>query len=246
MKEKSFMKGDNANSNNNAPHNAEGHRERLMKEFEANSALLEDYRLLELLLFYAIPRIDTRGIAVQLLERFGSIDGVLAAEPEMLQQIKGVGAHTAKFIKFVATETDLRNCRSKGDSPRYINEIDIYEMFKERLSDYKEPMVCFAAFNGEQRLTAVEEFPAPDSSSFCVPIQQITEFTTRTRAVYFAYAHNRISGLPKEMNRNNMSTIYRIMTETLKVRDQLALLNIGYKCHYYIIDDLNETTPKWW
>ena len=59
-----------------------GHRERLRQRFtEAAPEALADYELLELLLFFSVYRRDTKPIAKALLERFGSLGGVLAAEP---------------------------------------------------------------------------------------------------------------------------------------------------------------------
>jgi len=64
-----------------------GHRQRLRERFLAGAAsALPDYELLELLLFFSIPRRDVKPLAKQLLERFGSLGGVLAASPELLAE----------------------------------------------------------------------------------------------------------------------------------------------------------------
>jgi DNA repair protein RadC len=64
-----------------------GHRQRLRERFLAGAAgALPDYELLELLLFFSIPRRDVKPLAKQLLERFGSLGGVLAAAPELLAE----------------------------------------------------------------------------------------------------------------------------------------------------------------
>ena len=53
---------------------AEGHRERLRARYRlSGEAVLQDYELLELLLTYAIPGRDTKGLAKKLLERFGTL-----------------------------------------------------------------------------------------------------------------------------------------------------------------------------
>lgn len=84
-----------------APHYA-GHRERLRHRFEtAGAGSLADYELLELLLFRSIPRADTKPIAKALLARFGSFAEVLAAPPDRLVEVKGVGAKIASELKVV-------------------------------------------------------------------------------------------------------------------------------------------------
>lgn len=69
-----------------------GHRDRLRKRllntgFEA----LADYELLELVLFMALPRRDTKPIAKALLERFGSFARVISTDPRGLDEVKGMG-----------------------------------------------------------------------------------------------------------------------------------------------------------
>ncbi len=59
-----------------------GHRERLRQRFlEARPESLADYELLELLLFFSVYRRDTKPLAKEMLARFGSLGGVLAADP---------------------------------------------------------------------------------------------------------------------------------------------------------------------
>ena len=58
----------------------DGHRDRLKESFDANEGTtLNDINFLELLLFYSIPRRDTNELAHALLDRFGSLRGVLKA-----------------------------------------------------------------------------------------------------------------------------------------------------------------------
>jgi DNA repair protein RadC len=79
-----------------------GHRQRLRERFlSGGSDALADYELLELLLSQALPRIDTKPLAKALIKRFGSFAGVMAASPERLQEIKGIGAAAAVMIKTV-------------------------------------------------------------------------------------------------------------------------------------------------
>ena len=62
-----------------------GHRRRVRERvMRAGAELLEDYELLELLLFYSIERIDTKPLAKKLLDRFGTLGDVFAAEPAQL------------------------------------------------------------------------------------------------------------------------------------------------------------------
>ena len=62
---------------------------------------MADYELLELLLTYVIPRIDTKPIAKSLLHRFGSLLDVLQQPYDRLIQVKGIGPKSAILLKVV-------------------------------------------------------------------------------------------------------------------------------------------------
>jgi len=84
-----------------APHFL-GHRERLKDRFtNGGPDAMPDYELLEMVLFRAIRRGDTKPIAKQLLARFGTFAEVLSAEPERLMEVKGVGEAVATELKIV-------------------------------------------------------------------------------------------------------------------------------------------------
>ena len=73
---------------------------------------LADYEMLEIVLFHAIPRQDTKPIAKALLKRFGSYAGVLHAEPGELGEVKGVGQSAVVALKAVA-EAAIRLAREE-------------------------------------------------------------------------------------------------------------------------------------
>ena len=78
----------------------DGHREKLRHRFaEGGGQQFTDCELLELLLFYAIPRRDTNDLAHRLLEQYGSLSGVLSAPAADLQQVEGIGESAAVLVK---------------------------------------------------------------------------------------------------------------------------------------------------
>ena len=77
-----------------------GHRERLRQRFLKGGAdALPDYELLELVLYSALPRRDTKPLAKALLARFGSFADVISARPERLMEIDGVGEGVVAGLK---------------------------------------------------------------------------------------------------------------------------------------------------
>lgn len=79
-----------------------GHRKRLRERFlKSGAESLADYELLELLLFTAMPRRDTKPVAKALLKRFGTVGEVVAAEPPALREVDGVGDAVVTALKSV-------------------------------------------------------------------------------------------------------------------------------------------------
>ena len=80
----------------------EGHRQRMRRQLKTSGMdSLSDVQVLEVLLYYAIPRADTNPIAHRLLERFGSLSGVLEAAPDELSNIEGMGDAAAQLIALI-------------------------------------------------------------------------------------------------------------------------------------------------
>jgi DNA repair protein RadC len=85
-----------------AGHDAEGHRQRLRARFLKGGAdAMPDYELLELTLFAAVPRRDTKPLAKALLAHFGSFAEVIAAPRSRLMEVTGVGEAVAGHLKIV-------------------------------------------------------------------------------------------------------------------------------------------------
>jgi DNA repair protein RadC len=85
-----------------APPHYHGHRERLRDRFrEAGSDALSDYELLELVLFRALPRRDVKPLAKSLILKFGSFAEVIAAPPQRLAEVAGLGEGAITEFKIV-------------------------------------------------------------------------------------------------------------------------------------------------
>jgi len=87
---------------NNAPDDKAGHRRRLRDRFQNGGAdAVPDYELLEMILFRAFPRIDTKPIAKRLLAKFGSFADVVSAPAERLKEVEGIGDRAVEELKLI-------------------------------------------------------------------------------------------------------------------------------------------------
>ena len=83
-------------------HDRKGHRNRLRERFSADyGASMPDYELLELLLFHAVPRKDTKPLAKRLIDRFGSLAALLATDASAIAEVTDSGPAVTVLLKAV-------------------------------------------------------------------------------------------------------------------------------------------------
>jgi DNA repair protein RadC len=98
-----FADGDGKAPPVDAAHDPSGHRARLRKRLvDGGIDALGDHEVIELLLMGAVPRRDMKPLARALIQRFGSLAGVLNADPQTLARHPGMGEATAAALRIVA------------------------------------------------------------------------------------------------------------------------------------------------
>ncbi len=76
-----------------------GHRKRVKANVYKNGfSQFEEHQLLELMLFYSIPREDTNELAHRIIDDMGSFDEIFKASIDRLKKIEGVGENTAIML----------------------------------------------------------------------------------------------------------------------------------------------------
>ena len=96
----------------------EEHRQRVKKRFiEEGLDSFEPHQILELILFYSIPRKDTNEIAHELIDRFGSLSKVFEADITELCKIKGIGENSAVLLSIIPSLARIYSKDKLGDKP---------------------------------------------------------------------------------------------------------------------------------
>jgi DNA repair protein RadC len=109
------------------------------------------HEALELLLYYALPRRDVNPLAHRLLDRFGSLAGVLDATPESLLAVDGVTESTVAFLQLLSQLIDREPRPMAGtDTPEELERY-VRSLFR---SDRRH--ICLLALDGEGRVQALE------------------------------------------------------------------------------------------
>ena len=177
-------------------HRHTGHRERMKAEFLARG--LEgwpDHRVLELLLFYTIPQGDVNDLAHELVERFGSLAGVLDASVEELKKVKGVGDHTAVFLRMLPAVLG----RYQGARTRLSAVINSPEEAYAWLEPYffgaRNEMVYVLCLDGKRQVLGVRKVAEGSIELAEVNTRRIAEEAIGLRAAQIYVAHNHVSNL---------------------------------------------------
>lgn len=177
-------------------HRHTGHRERMKAEFLARG--LEgwpDHRVLELLLFYTIPQGDVNDLAHELVERFGSLAGVMDASVEELKKVKGVGDHTAVFLRMLPAVLG----RYQGARTRLSAIINSPEEAYAWLEPYffgaRNEMVYVLCLDGKRQVLGVRKVAEGSIELAEVNTRRIAEEAIGLRAAQIYVAHNHVSNL---------------------------------------------------
>ncbi len=178
----------NSDKGNN-PH--AGHRKRV-KDSVVNNGFshLQDHQLLELLLFYSIPREDTNALAHALLEEFGSLGELFKATPEQLKRVSGVGESTAILISSIG-EASYRTSIVKQDKRViYKTPEDYKNLAVSYLQNESVEKVFLFCFDSKGKLKKCVELSQGDEASSFVDVKKAVKAMMETDSKKAVIAHN--------------------------------------------------------
>jgi DNA repair protein RadC len=193
-----------------------GHRERLRERFLSyDMEHFTDGEMLELILTYAIPRRDVKPLAMELIGRFGSLDGVLSASIDDLCEIQGVKKFSAILIKLVdrvslsrkefgkSTRSNKQDTKgqltlfNEGNTPKhnaFESEPKLHQKILESKEKHQKKAKLFSITALSETIALIPKIPDTDN------IEQIKAFlrqnlhfnSVRTRRDYAAYIVKRM------------------------------------------------------
>jgi len=207
----------------------EGHRDRLTKRY-LNEGFegFEDHELLEFLLFYALPRVDTNSIAHQLLDKFGSLAGVLEANANDLEQVGGIGPKAAAYLTMFPEAFRAYERSKLGRRPpiRSIREACAYA----RTLLFGKPIeqIYVIWLNTQNRVIHTERLSEGSVSESPVYVSRVAAAALRHHAVRGIVTHNHPGGCVKPSSAD--------IRATQDILRALAVLGIELVDHIIISD----------
>ena len=207
----------------------DGHRQRVKNRFKKEGLdHFEPHEVLELLLFYCVPRKNTNDIAHALLKRFGTVRGVLNASEAELKKIPDVGDNVAVFLKLLKQLHRYYEVSSVPDIP--LNTIeDCGRYLIPRFYGRNNETVFLLCLDAKCKVLDCCLVGEGNVNSAAVPIRRIVEMSLDSNATSVVLAHNHPSGLalPSEED---------ILT-TKRLATALSAVEIELTDHIVVADD---------
>ena len=174
-----------------------GHRKRVRQQFlkEANMQTYADHNILEILLFYSIPRADTNELAHRLINTFGSFSAVFDADISQLMMVNGVNEATAVLIKMIPSVMQ-RYYENKISNPSKITDTDSAVNFlKNRfLSETSESMYIIC-MNNDGKVLKYTQISSGTINSSEIDSRLILQEMLLSKATTAIIAHNHPGGI---------------------------------------------------
>ena len=204
----------------------DGHRGRVKSRFrEAGGNAFADHNLIEILLFYAVPRRDTNELAHKLIERFGSYSAVLEASIDELMTVDGIGESAAVLIKLVPEMNKRYMQRNNADVASVDSSSAAGKYFLAKFA-YETVEVAYAMFlDAKNRIISCREISRGVVNGTDISVRAIAEQALACKATSVIIAHNHPDGIPVPSAEDELTT----------QKIKLALSTVGIRLADHIV-----------
>ncbi len=199
-----------------------GHRQRLRQRFlEEGLDHFDEIQVLELLLFYCIPRKNTNEIAHGLLERFGSVAQVMEAPVEELRKVSGMGENAAIFLAIINAFGRYYQV-NRAANTEILDDIEKCGAYLvPKFTGRRNETVFLLCLDAKCKILSCREVGEGSVNSAAVPIRRIVEMALGANATSVVLAHNHPSGLAVPSG-EDVQTTKRLATAMRSVEIELV------------------------
>lgn len=217
----------------------EGHRERMRNKYvNKGIEVFEQHEILEMLLFYAIPRKNTNDIAHRLLEACGSLSAVFDAPIDILMQ-QGLSYNAAVLLHMIPDLSRAYQSDKFDNEEKIITDENIGKKMVHLFAGKNEECVYafFLDAKGKEKYSGI--ISKGDASSAPLFSKDIVSIAARCKAVTVIIAHNHPSGVAFHSRAD--------LEATADIADALDTIGIHLADHIIVADrdyiSLSSTPP---
>lgn len=168
----------------------DGHRKRMMQKYLKNGlGVFEEHEILEMLLFYLLPRVNTNDIAHALINKFGSLANVMESSADALGSVKGMGSNSAAALRFIGDIFNYINYKRPVDV--FLDSIDtILNFCIERYRNIPYECITYYLMDISNRLIYKEDFEINSLGAASFNYHQVVKQAILFDAHSVLLAHN--------------------------------------------------------
>lgn len=175
-------------------HNHKGHRQRLKTQMiESDLSSFPTHNILEAILFYSIPQVDTNNIAHELLNKFDSLSGIINAKHEQLCMVNGVKDNTSLLIKLIA-EITKRYWIEQEDSINQKNifnsVVDIATFLVNKYIGYNDEHAFVMYLDDKLKLISFEKISSGQNNSVSINKRELIAKIIKYDCTRIVLSHN--------------------------------------------------------
>jgi len=205
----------------------EGHRARMRQRFcQTELEGFADHEVLELLLFYAIPRRDVNPLAHLLLDTFGSLTNVLEASPQQLKQVPGMGESAASLIAMIVPLFRRYNAALNAGRTHIANRGDCARFCLSLLAGKQKEHFYVIGLDASSDVVGTALICTGDLSEVPAYPRQVMQAVMRLNAHSVIFCHNHPGG--------NLNPSVADEETTLMLIDALNAVNVSVLDHVII------------
>ncbi len=201
----------------------DGHRARLRERFLKDGLdNFDEHQVLEMLLFYTMPRKDTNAIAHALIKRFGSLSAVLEAPICELQQVPDIGEKSAFFLSFAASFSRYYMVsRSNAPGKCLLSVAEWTDCMHPYFLGRTNEMVYLLCLDAKGKQLVCKKVSEGSVNSTGIQIRKLVEAALNANASFVVLAHNHPSGVAVPSEADVATT--RMIASALRAVDVIML-----------------------
>ena len=188
-----------------------GHRKRLKERFLREGLQnFGDAQVLELLLFFALPRQDTSPIAHALLQRFGSLSAVMDARAEDLLEVGGIGESAVVLLKLAPGLLGRYLESSRDPGAILLTTHQCGEYLLSHFFGARDEMIYLLCLDAKCKVLACRKLHQGSVNTAAVSVRKVVEAAISANATSVVLAHNHTSGLalPSEADKETTRALF--------------------------------------
>jgi len=210
-----------------------GHRQRLKARFEQTGFQgFQDYEVLEFLLYFVLPRKDTKPISKKLLRRFKNFIGVINADSRELQRIEGIGSHAALYVKAIGSSIGFYfDEKAKQEDFQFTSLEQLIEYFMAAIGGKPNEVMRILYLNSKNILIDAENLSEGTVSEAVAFPRRIVEGALKYGATTVIIGHNHPGGLPEPSDNDNAITeeiAKALKTVGISLQEHVIIAADGY------------------